>query len=126
MARDISNLGLKFQEIARATPQATAIVLEEQSYDFEALNALANQMARWLLARGIGRGDIACLQLPKSLEAYALVIACLKIGAPYAFLDPDAPPKRVRLTLERCAPAIVVGVHDGAGRRRSRECGAAG
>lgn len=117
MARDTSNLGLKFQEIARSRPQAAALVLEERTYDFQSLNALANQLARWLLARGIGRADIACLQLPKSLEAYALAVACLKIGAPYAFLDPDAPPERVRLTIERCDPAIILSVHEGAGPR---------
>lgn len=117
MSRGISNLGLTFQAVAQATPQATAIVLEERSYDFAALNALANRLARWLLARDVGRGDIVCLQLPKSVEAYALVIACLKIGALYAFLDPDAPSERARLTLERCAPALVVSVHDGAGER---------
>ena len=117
MPEDGFNLGLRFQQIAQATPEASAIVLEQRSYDFGSVNAAANRIARWLLAHGLRSTNVACLQLPKSIEAYALAIACIKIGVPYAFIDPDAPPERVRLTLERCNPAIVFSTHEGAGVR---------
>jgi D-alanine--poly(phosphoribitol) ligase subunit 1 len=111
------NLGLKFQGIVKSSPAATALLCEGDRHDFQTLNRLANRCARWLLARGVAAGQVVCLELPKIVEAYALAIACIKIGAPYAFLDPAAPEERARLVLRRCAPALVVSVRAGAGAR---------
>jgi D-alanine--poly(phosphoribitol) ligase subunit 1 len=117
MPRVAHNLGLKFQEVVDASPEAVALVCEGQHTDFRALNQLANRFARWLAARGVVRGDVVCLELPKIIEAYALAMACIKIGAPYAFLDPAAPVERAALMLGRCNPALVVSVRDGIGNR---------
>jgi D-alanine--poly(phosphoribitol) ligase subunit 1 len=111
------NLALRFEQVVEASPQVLAIISQGQRYDFLTLNRLANRLARWLVARGLIQGQVACLELPKSIEAYALAIACIKIGVPYAFLDPDAPEERARLMLARCKPAIVVSARDGVGDR---------
>ena len=111
------NLALKFQQIAATTPDAPALLCEGNSHDFGTLNETANRLARWLGAQGVSRGAVVCLELPKIAEAYALAIACIKIGAPYAFLDPDAPMERARLMLDRCKPALVVSVRNGSGNR---------
>jgi D-alanine--poly(phosphoribitol) ligase subunit 1 len=111
------NLGLKFQQVVESSPDAVAVLCEGQSYDFGALNRLVNRVARWLAARGVKSGQIVCLELPKMIEAYALAMACIKIGAPYAFLDPAAPIDRARLMLERCNPALIVSVRTGLGDR---------
>lgn len=111
------NLGLKFQQVAASSPEAFAVLCEGNSYDFRALNESANRLARWLAARDVSRGTVVCLELPKIFEAYALAIACIKIGAPYVFLDPAAPMERARLMLERCKPVIVVSVRKGPGNR---------
>ena len=58
-----------------------------------------------------------CLELPKIIEAYALAIACLKIGAPYSFLDPAAPAERAGLMLSRCNPTLIVSIRAGVGHR---------
>jgi amino acid adenylation domain-containing protein len=117
MLRSAHNLGLKFQQVVVSSPRATALLCEGQSYDFQTLNESANRFARWLAARGVSRGQIVCLELPKIIEAYALAIACIKLGAPYAFLDPAAPVDRARLMLDRCKPAAIVSVRSGAGDR---------
>jgi D-alanine--poly(phosphoribitol) ligase subunit 1 len=117
MSMAAHNLGLKFQQIVASSPGATALLCEGQSYDFRTLNEAANRFARWLAARGVRRGQVVCLELPKIVEAYALAIACIKIGAPYAFLDPVAPMERARLMLDRCRPVVVVSVRGGAGDR---------
>src|SRR5262249_38061438 len=96
------NLALRFQLIVDSQPHAPAVFCEGRRHDFRALNTLANRFARWLSARGVTRGNVVCLELPKIIEAYALAIACIKIGAPYAFLDPASPPERTRMMLDRC------------------------
>jgi D-alanine--poly(phosphoribitol) ligase subunit 1 len=112
------NVALRLQQVAAATPDAPAVICDGRTFDFATLNSLANRFARWLLAaHGVDRGRIVCLQLPKMIETYALAIACLKIGAPYAFLDPEAPAERARRTIERCRPALIIGVENWAGER---------
>jgi D-alanine--poly(phosphoribitol) ligase subunit 1 len=114
MARAAHNVGLRFQEIAESSPSAAALFCVGQTLTFEALNALANRCARWLLSRGVRREQIVALQLPKMPEAYALALACIKIGAPYVFIDPAAPADRTQRMLNRCRPSLVVGVRDDA------------
>jgi D-alanine--poly(phosphoribitol) ligase subunit 1 len=111
------NLALKFQQVADSSPAAAALLCEGQQYDFQTLNGLANRFARWLTQGGVIRGKVVCLELPKIIEAYALAMACIKIGAPYAFLDPAAPMERARLMIGRCQPATIVSTRDGAGDR---------
>ena len=111
------NLGLRFEQIVAFSPAATALICEGRSYDFRTLNETVNRFARWLIARGVRRGQVVCLELPKIVEAYALAVACIKIGAPYVFLDPAAPRERARLMLDRCKPAVVGSVRGGADGR---------
>lgn len=111
------NLALKFQQVVDSSPAAAALLCQGQSYDFRTLNALANRFARWLAAQGVTQGNIVCLELPKLVETYALAVACLKIGAPYSFLDPAAPIDRARLMIDRCQPTIIISTRDGAGNR---------
>jgi D-alanine--poly(phosphoribitol) ligase subunit 1 len=111
------NLALKFQQVVDSSPSAAAVVCEGRQTDFQTLNGLANRFARWLRARGVTQGQVVCLELPKIIEAYALAMACIKIGAPYAFLDSAAPTERARLMIDRCKPALVVSIRGGTGNR---------
>ena len=111
------NLGLCFQRVVDQSPTAPAIFCSGRRYDFRELNRMANRLARWSMGHGIVRGQLVFLELPKSIEAYALAIACLKLGAPYAFLDPDSPAERAGLTIDNCRPAMVISGRDGPGRR---------
>jgi D-alanine--poly(phosphoribitol) ligase subunit 1 len=111
------NLALKFQQVVDSSPTAAAVLCEGRQTDFQTLNGLANRFARWLRARGVTQGQVVCLELPKIIEAYALAMACIKIGAPYAFLDSAAPTERARLMIDRCKPAMVVSIRGGMGNR---------
>jgi D-alanine--poly(phosphoribitol) ligase subunit 1 len=85
------SLGLRFEEVVSSSPDAVALICEGDHFTFSELNKSANRLARWLTSQGVSKGAVVCLELPKIAEAYALAIACIKIGAPYAFLDPAAP-----------------------------------
>src|SRR5260370_29537597 len=76
------NLGFLFQRTVASTPTAPALFCQGRAYDFKSLNSLANRFARWLIAQGVSRGQVVGLELPKIVEAYALALACIKIGAP--------------------------------------------
>src|SRR5262249_26098634 len=111
------NLGLRFQLVVDTQPQAPAVFCDGRRHDFLALNTLANRYSRWLAACGVSHGKVVCLELPKTIEAYGLAIACIKIGAPHSFLHPASPADGAGMMLDRCKPALIVSVRPGEGNR---------
>ena len=103
------NLGIRFHAIASAHARRTALWFSEnQSVTYEELNAQSNRIGRWLLDRGIRKGDLVCLSESKAGLVFAALIACLKIGAIYCFLDPDSPVERLRKILVTCKPKLLL------------------
>jgi D-alanine--poly(phosphoribitol) ligase subunit 1 len=103
------NLSLKFQTIVQQHAEKTALwFAAHNAVSYAELNALANQIARYLLAQGVAANDVVCLTGTKSLLTFASMLACLKLGAVYAILDPDSPPERLRKILATCEPKLVI------------------
>jgi amino acid adenylation domain-containing protein len=80
---------------ARRSPEKTAVISGEQSLSYEALDALTNQLAGMLQARGVAPGDRVGIYVSKSLASVVSVFAILKAGACYVPLDPGAPAQRL-------------------------------
>lgn len=103
------NLGIRFQTIAEQRGQQTAIWSNaQQATSYEALNQLANRIARFVLARGVNPSEVVCLSGEKSVFTFACMIACLKIGAIYCVLDPETPIERLRKILTTCKPKLLL------------------
>ncbi|MEO7195100.1 MAG: Pls/PosA family non-ribosomal peptide synthetase [Pseudonocardiaceae bacterium] len=62
---------------------------------FEQVDARANQLARYLLARGARAGDRIALLFDEAVHSYVGMLAVLKINAAYVPLDVGFPPERV-------------------------------
>ena len=101
----------------RRTPAAPAVAAGGSSLTYVELNRRANQLARWLRSRGIGRGRRVGILAERSLDPIVAMLAVLKAGAAYVPLDPDYPPAHLAavaadaglallLTQERLAPAL--------------------
>jgi amino acid adenylation domain-containing protein len=103
----MANLWTAFAASADVDPTAPALVFGEEVISFGDLNGLAKQCAASLAVRGIGHGDVVALQLPKRRVTYALLLACLRLGAPYVFLDPRNPQERNARIIARVRPAIL-------------------
>ncbi|MFP3942333.1 MAG: amino acid adenylation domain-containing protein, partial [Alphaproteobacteria bacterium] len=103
------NLAQAFYRIVRARGNATALRFPHgETVSFKELNRLSNRMARAFRAAGARRGDVICILNNKSSRAFAAMLACLKIGAPYVNLDVTSPPERVEKMLDTCAPALLL------------------
>ena len=103
------NLGLKFREVVLAHADHVALrPPDRESVSYAQLEELSNRMASLLLGRGLRRGEVVAIFHDKSPEAFATMLACLKIGLIYTNLDPDSPWERLRKILETCAPAMIV------------------
>jgi D-alanine--poly(phosphoribitol) ligase subunit 1 len=90
-----------------ADPTASALIFGDDVCSFGELKKLAERCAAALTARGVAHGDVIALQLPKRRIVYALLLACLRLGAPYVFLDPRNPPERTARTIARLRPKIL-------------------
>jgi len=106
----ISNLGLAFAEVLSRHGERTALIYaaEGRRISYAELGLLAEQSAQHLAARGLHAGQVLTLLSDKSPQAYALMLACLRLGVAYTHLDPDSPVERLRKILAVSAPALLV------------------
>jgi D-alanine--poly(phosphoribitol) ligase subunit 1 len=103
----MTNLWNAFAARANTDSTAPALLFGDGTTSFGELHSLAERCAATLARRGIGHGDVVALQLPKRRVTYALLLACLRLGAPYVFLDPKNPMERTVRILERVRPSIL-------------------
>jgi D-alanine--poly(phosphoribitol) ligase subunit 1 len=104
----ICNLGRAFVEAATRNREAPALRLANRDVNYGELEALTNQLVRWLLGRDVRRGSLVALQNSKTLAGYAAMLACLKIGAAYTNLDVQNPADRLSRILSVCHPIFVL------------------
>ncbi|MFE0020273.1 non-ribosomal peptide synthase/polyketide synthase [Amycolatopsis sp. NPDC059021] len=107
---DVSALALPrlFEAQVSRTPDATALVFEDEHVSYADLNARANRLARWLRERGVGAGSVVAVSLPRSVELIVALYAIHKAGAAYLPVDRDYPAERVAFMLADAAPAVVL------------------
>ncbi|WP_460021908.1 amino acid adenylation domain-containing protein, partial [Methylobacterium phyllosphaerae] len=107
--------GLFEAQVAR-TPEAVALVFEDQALTCGELDARANRLAHHLIARGVGPESIVAVALPRSLELVVGLLGILKAGAAYLPLDTDYPAERLAFMVEDARPVCVVSTGAVAGR----------
>ncbi len=87
---------------------AVAVEHDGDSITYARLFGSARDMARRLAARGVGRGDLVAVALPRGIYAVTAVLGVLLSGAAYCPLDPNAPAERTAQLLNEAAPALVL------------------
>jgi len=97
-----------FEDQVRKTPDATALIFENQQLSYADLNAKANRLARHLQTLGVGPETLVCLLLERSAEMVISLLATLKAGAAYVPLEPALPKQRVSLLLEETGALVVI------------------
>src|SRR2546422_170172 len=108
-----------FEAQADARPEAVAIVFGREETTYAELESRANRLARHLRGRGVGRGSIVAMLLPRSVDAYAALLGILKSGAAYVPIDPEYPADRVAYILEDSGAGALVTTAELASRHRA-------
>ncbi|MFJ4877290.1 amino acid adenylation domain-containing protein [Streptomyces sp. NPDC088745] len=97
-----------FAAQAARTPDAPALLTDELTLSYAQLDARANQLARTLRARGVGRDTIVALVAERSPEMITAILAVLKAGGAYLPIDPSYPQARIDYLLTDSAASLVL------------------
>jgi amino acid adenylation domain-containing protein/non-ribosomal peptide synthase protein (TIGR01720 family) len=89
-----------FERQAALTPEAIAVVYEDEQLTYRELNRRSNQLAHHLGSLGVGPESLVGICLDRSLEMIVGLLAILKTGAAYLPLDPEYPEERLSFMLQ--------------------------
>ncbi|MCK9898325.1 non-ribosomal peptide synthetase, partial [Frankia sp. AgB32] len=107
-ARTERTLAELFQARVVSGPDAVAVAQGKASLTYAELNARANQLARQLIARGVGPETLVALALPRSLDLFVAVLAVVKAGGAYLPIDTASPADRIGQILKDARPAACI------------------
>ena len=96
-----------FSAQVERTPDAIALVFEDQHLSYDQLDRLANQLAHVCQSLGVGPRALVGLCLHRSLELFIGILAILKAGGVYVPLDPAYPPDRLAYMLDDAQPTLL-------------------
>lgn len=104
-----SSVADAFEEQARATPDAVAIVFGTRRLTYRELNIRANRLAHHLLDTGAVSAAPVALLLPRSEQMIIAILGVLKAGGSYLPLDPGYPAERLDYMLDHSESKVAVG-----------------
>ncbi|WP_038344849.1 long-chain-acyl-CoA synthetase [Acinetobacter sp. A47] len=82
-----AGLGIAFEKAVKRNPQGIALLFEDQSYSYQALNEWANQIAHYYLSLGAKKGDVIAVMVENRPELIASIVALAKIGVTIALVN---------------------------------------
>ncbi|MER5506838.1 amino acid adenylation domain-containing protein [Streptomyces sp. NPDC002766] len=97
-----------FEVQVERSPEAIAVIGEEETLTYADFNRRANRLAHWLLEQGAGPERIVAVRIPRSVAMVVAIHAVVKAGAAYLPIDPDLPQERVRQLLDGAKPLLVL------------------
>ena len=89
-----------FEEQVERTPNATAVVFEDEQLTYRELNKRANQLAQYLRKLGVGPEVLVGICVERSLEIIIGLLGILKAGGAYVPLDPAYPKERLAFIMQ--------------------------
>lgn len=97
-----------FEAQVERTPDATALVFEDQKLSYQELNQRANQLAHYLRTLGVGPEILVGICVERSLEMVVGLLGVLKAGGAYVPLDPEYPKERLAFMIEDSQTSVLL------------------
>ncbi|MDJ0580938.1 non-ribosomal peptide synthetase [Crocosphaera sp.] len=97
-----------FEEQVKKTPNAVAVVYEEEQLTYQELNQKANQLAHYLQKSGVKPDTLVGICVERSLEMVIGLLGILKAGGAYVPIDPNYPTDRIKYMLQDSAVSVLL------------------
>ncbi|MGO0999603.1 amino acid adenylation domain-containing protein [Lysobacter sp. CA196] len=97
-----------FEAQAASTPDAEALLVEDEALSYAELNRRANRVAHRLIALGVKPDDRVAICTERSVAMIVGLLGVLKAGAAYVPLDPSYPIERLAYMLEDSRPIALL------------------
>ena len=97
-----------FEQQVERTPDAVAVVYEEEKLTYRELNERANRLAHYLRGQGIGAEERVAIYTRRHAGMIVGVMGVLKAGGAYVPVDAGMPAERVAMILEDAAPRVIL------------------
>jgi amino acid adenylation domain-containing protein len=88
-----------FEKQARLTPNAAALIFNDDRLTYREINTRANQIAHLLQRLGVGPESLVGIYTERTPEMMSGILGVLKAGGAYVPIDPAYPPERIKLIL---------------------------
>jgi amino acid adenylation domain-containing protein len=88
-----------FEEQAERTPEAVAVIHEDEQVTYRELNERANRLANHLQSLGVGPETLVGICVERSVEMMVGLLGILKAGGAYVPIDPQHPRGRAAAML---------------------------
>jgi amino acid adenylation domain-containing protein len=99
---------VRFAQAAARSPEAVAVVADEQRLTYGELDREANRLARRLRRLGVGPETRVAICLERSATLVSAILAVLKAGGAYVPLDPESPRDRMGFLLADSAARVLL------------------
>lgn len=93
------NVVQQFERMTEAYPHKIAIVDGLAHFTYEQLNSRANQLANYLISKGIEKKGLVGVCIPQSANRIIAFLAILKTGAAYLPVDGELPAARIGMMI---------------------------
>lgn len=98
----------RFNETAARNPEREAVTCGTETCSYQSLQDRATRLAWHLADRGVERGSLVALYLPRTLDMIVAILGTLKAGAAYVPLDRAYPRQRLSFILSDAEPGVLV------------------
>ena len=97
---------------ARLTPDAPAVLSDNENLGYRELNERANQLAHYLRVLGVGPDHLVGICVERSPAMLVGLLGILAAGGAYVPLDPDYPVERLAFMIQDAALSVIVTTED--------------
>lgn len=108
MALPQSPVHVEIERHAMSHPDQIAVKYNDDTFTYEKLNRLANQLAHYIRQQGVRSGHRVVVFVEPGFDIIVTLLAIFKSGVVYVPLDPGYPSARINTILEDTAPSLIV------------------
>ncbi|MDF5726641.1 MAG: amino acid adenylation domain-containing protein [Rhizonema sp. PD38] len=97
-----------FEAQVELTPDAIAVIFEDEQLTYRVLNQRANQLAHYLQVLGVGPEILVGICIERSVEMVVGLLGILKAGGAYVPVDPTYPQTRLSFILSDSQVSVLL------------------